>query len=134
MDGAALKGFGASAAVRPPYAMRDHKSLLAWQEANEVVKTVMRGARGHRHPCIEQLQRAALSVQLNIAEGYALRSSKRFLYHLDVAYASAVETADLLELSEQIGFMSGELVKLSVERCHRCQQLLRGLINRLRKA
>jgi four helix bundle protein len=79
--------------------MRDHKSLLAWQEANAVVRAVMLGTRGPRHPCADQLQRAALSVQLNIAEGYALRASKRFRNHLDIAYASAVETAELLELS-----------------------------------
>src|SRR6185295_2863305 len=58
--------------------MRNHKSLLAWQEANAVVRTVMATTRGQRHPCVDQLQRAALSVQLNIAEGYAFRSPKRF--------------------------------------------------------
>jgi four helix bundle protein len=79
--------------------MRDHKSLLAWQEANAVARTVMLATRAIRHPCIDQLQRAALSVQLNIAEGYALKSPKRFRNHLDIAYGSAVETAELLELS-----------------------------------
>jgi four helix bundle protein len=34
-----------------------------------VVRAVMDATRGRRHPCIDQLQRAALSVQLNIAEG-----------------------------------------------------------------
>ena len=53
--------------------MRDHKSLLAWQEANVVVKAVMLATRGRRHPC----------------------------NHLDIAYASAVETAELLELTSE---------------------------------
>jgi four helix bundle protein len=114
--------------------MRDHKSLLAWQEANAVVRMVMVSTRGHRHPCAEQLQRAALSVQLNIAEGYALSSSKRFRNHLDIAYASAVETSELLELSGEIELLPSHLIGPAVKRCRRCQGLLLGLIKRLRKS
>src|SRR5687767_10912487 len=86
--------------------MRDHKSLLAWQEARAVVLVLLPAIRqvkySYANPVFSQLQRAALSVQLNIAEGYALRASKRFRNHLDIAYASAVETAELLELSGEI--------------------------------
>jgi four helix bundle protein len=93
----------------------------------------MQGTRGLRHPCMDQLQRAALSVQLNIAEGYALGSSKRFRNHLDIAYASAVETSDLLELCGQMELLASDLATPTLAKCHRCQQLIRGLINRLRK-
>jgi four helix bundle protein len=113
--------------------MLDHKSLLAWQEASAVVQVVMRETASRKHPCVDQLQRAALSVQLNIAEGYALRSSKRFRNHLDIAYASAVETADLLDLCGQMELLAPQLASLTLSRCHRCQQLIRGLVNRLRK-
>ena len=81
---------------------------------------------------MEQLQRAALSVQLNIAEGYALKSSKRFRNHLDIAYGSAVETSDLLELCGQMELLGRDVTELTLGRCHRSQQLIRGLINRLR--
>jgi four helix bundle protein len=114
--------------------MRDHKSLLAWQEANAVVRAVMVATRGRRHPCVDQLQRAALSVQLNIAEGYALRSSKRFRNHLDIAYASAVETAELLELTSEIELLPADQGKATIQRCGRCQSLILGLIKRLRKS
>ena len=46
-----------------------------------------------------QLQRASLSVQLNIAEGYAYADSPCFTRHLSIAYGSAVETGDLLEIA-----------------------------------
>jgi four helix bundle protein len=84
---------------------------VAWQEAKAVVRVAMLGTR-QRHPCVDQLQRAALSVQLNIAEGYAFRSSKRFRNHLDIAHASSVETAELLELAEELClFPQGELTE-----------------------
>jgi four helix bundle protein len=114
--------------------MRNHKSLLAWQEANAVVRTVMFATRGVRHPCIEQLQRAALSLQLNIAEGYALKSSRRFRNHLDIAYGSAVETAELLELTSELGLFPADRMGPTIQQCNRSQGLLLGLIKRLRRS
>ena len=116
--------------------MRDHRSLLAWQEANAVVRAVMGGTRTKRHPCVEQLQRAALSVQLNISEGYAFSSRKRFRNHLQIAYASAVEAADLLELSGQLELISRDSTAAMLARCRQSQRLIRGLLRsgRLREA
>jgi four helix bundle protein len=71
-------------------------------------------------------------VQLNIAEGYAFGSSKRFRNHLDIAYASSVETAELLELAEELGLSPEGALTESVKRCQRCQGLLLGLIKSLR--
>jgi four helix bundle protein len=114
--------------------MRDHKTLLAWQEANGIVRAVMIATRGRRHPCVDQLQRSALSVQLNIAEGYALKSSKRFRNHLDIAYASAVETTELLELSSDLELFPVDNLAAVIQRGKRCQSLLLGLIKRLRRS
>ena len=114
--------------------MRDHKSLMAWQEASAIVRAVFALTRGVKHPCVDQLQRAALSVQLNIAEGYALRSVKRFRNHLEIAYGSAVETTELLELMADLGISPSDLVQESMQRCNRCKGLLIGLIRRMRRA
>jgi four helix bundle protein len=115
--------------------MRDHKSLLAWQEARAVVLVLLPAIRQlkyfYANPVLSQLQRAALSVQLNIAEGYALRTSKRFRNHLDIAYGSAVETAELLELCRDLDLLASDITAGMLDRCRHCQQLLRGLIKHL---
>jgi hypothetical protein len=53
--------------------MRDYRSLLAWQEAHAVVLVLLPAIRqvsySYANPVFGQLQRAALSVQLNMAEG-----------------------------------------------------------------
>src|SRR5262245_40298975 len=81
--------------------MRDHTSLFAWQEARKVSQRVILLAQNHWRPYLkavyDQLLRAALSVQLNIAEGYALSSPPLFRRHLRIAYGSAIETYELLE-------------------------------------
>ena len=114
--------------------MHDHKSLLAWQQAKAVVRLVMLATLKCRQPyaVVDQLQRAALSVQLNIAEGYAFKTARRFRNHLDIAYASAVETAELLELSGDLNLFPSEVARDALEHCRQSQRLLRGLIRRLR--
>ena len=80
--------------------MRTHHSLIAWQRANAFVLAVHRATAACWRPqyaeIISQLRRSALSVQLNIAEGYALQTDGLFRKHLTIAYGSAVEAVDAL--------------------------------------
>jgi four helix bundle protein len=112
--------------------MRDHRSLRAWQEARSVVLGTIRLSRDCWKPyaaaVFSQLQRASLSVQLNIAEGYAYADSPSFTRHLAIAYGSSVETGDLLELA-----MDAELIEARVGQClleqnQLSQRLLLGLL------
>ena len=80
--------------------MRTHESLIAWQRARAFVLEVYRVTGACWKPqyaaVIDQLRRSALSLQLNIAEGYALRSDGLFRKHLTIAYGSGVEAVDAL--------------------------------------
>jgi four helix bundle protein len=116
--------------------MRDHRSLEAWKEARRVSLAALDASRDHWKPyaaaLFGQLQRSALSVQLNIAEGYALGTRKSFANHLRIAYGSAVETRDLLEIARNKGILPQEMATETIERNVRCQRLLLGLIKRYR--
>jgi four helix bundle protein len=116
--------------------VRDHKSLVAWQEANKVVRAVPHGSRTcwrpHAAAVFAQLQRASLSVQLNIAEGYALMSRRRFKNHLEIAYGSAVETHELLEILIDDELLPRKLGTEAIQSCSLSERLLLGLIKRYR--
>jgi four helix bundle protein len=117
--------------------MRDHKSLYAWQEAREVVLGVLKIAREkwkpHAAAMFEQLQRASLSVQLNVAEGYAYADTPSFTKHLVIAYGSAVETGELLEIAADSGIVDTSTVAELLERNRRNQRLLLGLVRSRRR-
>jgi four helix bundle protein len=76
--------------------------------------------------------RAALSIRLNIAEGFALADLGRFGNHLAIAYGSAVETEDILELAMEEGILPELLAQEIVARCQRCERLLVRLLKRYR--
>jgi four helix bundle protein len=77
-----------------------------------------------------QLQRSSLSIQLNIAEGYAFGDSATLRKHVRIAYGSAVESDDLLTLmSEYDHFDRGNMTRV-LQICDEAQKLLFGLMKR----
>jgi four helix bundle protein len=114
--------------------VRDHRSLHAWQEARGVVLGVIELARTSWKPyasaLFAQLQRASLSVQLNIAEGYSFGESPSFRRHLAIAYGSAVETGELLEIAVDASVVLREVGQHLLSRNYRSQRLILGMLKR----
>jgi four helix bundle protein len=112
--------------------MRDHRSLEAWLAARAVVLGTLELARSSWKPyaaaVFSQLQRASLSVQLNIAEGYAYANSPSFTRHLAIAYGSAVETGELLEIALDAQLVPATVGKQLLTHNQRSQRLLLGLL------
>ncbi|OQY30542.1 MAG: hypothetical protein B6I38_07270 [Anaerolineaceae bacterium 4572_5.1] len=88
------------------------RKLLVWEKAHELVLGVYTATKAfpkeERFGLTSQLQRAAVSIPSNIAEGHALESDPQFLRHLRIARGSLAEVeyqlllaADLELLSEQ---------------------------------
>jgi four helix bundle protein len=116
--------------------VRDHRSLHAWQEAQAVVLGVLDLARHNWKPyaaaLFSQLQRASLSVQLNIVEGYAFGKSPTYSRHLRIAYGSAVETGKLLEIALKAEVIPVDPGAHLLTRNRRCQRLLLGMVRKER--
>lgn len=114
--------------------MRSHKSILAWQEARTVVLSVIKLSLSHWRPHLAgvygQLQRSSVSVMVNISEGYGWMNTATFTRHLRIAYGSALETADLLEVLQESESVPPNIVASVIERSGRCQRLLLGMLKR----
>jgi four helix bundle protein len=119
--------------VRCP-GVRDHTSIIAWQEARLVAIGILRLSQSHWKPfasaACDQIERASLSVQLNIAEGYALTNTPSFRRHLTMAYGSAAEPSELLEVLGELDIVPASAVRTLWQGCRRSQRLLLGQIHR----
>jgi four helix bundle protein len=116
--------------------MRDHTSLHAWQEARATSIGVIKLCRFFWKPyaaaLFSQLQRASLSIQLNIAEGYTFGESRTFTRHPAIAYGSAVETSELLRLSLEAEIVDAALIEPLLKRTQRAERLLLGMLKKRR--
>ena len=87
--------------------MSDYKNLLVWQYAFRLCKAIFQLTEtfpsSQRHCLSPQLQRAALSVVSNIAEG-SRRSCKEWRNFIRIAYGSASEIETQLLVAKSMSF------------------------------
>ena len=69
-------------------------------------------------------------MQLTIAEGYAFGESPTYSRHLRIAYGSAVETGELLEIALKANIVAPERGIRPLSRNQRSQRLLLGMLRR----
>ncbi len=88
------------------------EDLRAWQEARrlttEVYRLTTQGQFARDFGLRDQLQRAAVSVMANIAEGFDCESPAEFARFLEIARRSTVEVQSLLYVALDVGYLDKE--------------------------
>ncbi|MBB6682228.1 four helix bundle protein [Aequorivita sp. 609] len=96
-------------------AKHNFRKLTIWKEGIELTKetysTTDTFPKSETYSLTSQLQRAAVSIPSNIAEGTAKRTDKHFLQYLDNALGSAFEWETQLIIAFEVGYISNERFK-----------------------
>ena len=82
----------------------------------------------------EQIQRAAVSVGSNIAEGFARNGNKEFVKFLWIAKGSATEVQSQLYTAMDVGYITDEEFKTIYEKAESCNLLIYRFIRSLRSS
>lgn len=111
-----------------------YRNLQVWQKsmnlASEIIKITGDLNTDRKHfRLIEQLESAAASIPLNIAEGKGRESKKEFMHFLYIARGSIYETLTLLELFLRQGWISQETFSKLEYDSIEIIRMLKGLIN-----
>ncbi len=93
-------------------ALKTYRELEVWQRAMDLVVSVYRLSgelpAQEKYGLISQLQRAAVSIPANIAEGYGRSHRGDYLHHLSMARGSLAELETHMTLVVRLGFMARE--------------------------
>ena len=81
----------------------------------------------------DQLQRAAVSISSNIAEGAAKPSDADFARFLDTALGSAYEVETQLLISKNVGYINEELYSSMMKQLYAIEKQLTAFIRKIRK-
>lgn len=128
-------------AISPPNlaekAMLKFKRLRIWNEALELSTQInkLRTAFPNTETYVlgTQIQRAADSVVLNIAEGTTLQSEKEFARFLIIANRSAIEVCACLELAKERSLTSEAHAEQLIVSYEKMIVSIQALIRKLRQ-
>ncbi|SRR6266404_5896659 len=111
--------------------------LIAWQKGHALVLEIYKATNNfpasEQFSLTTQLNRAAVSITSNIAEGFSRRTKAEKIHFYHVALGSTTEAQNQLIVARDIGYLSSDefekLNLLSIE----VNKLLNGLIKSLKE-
>ena len=116
--------------------IRSYRDLEVWKKAMDLVEHCYRATAGfpsvERYGLASQLQRAAVSIPANIAEGHDRQHRAEFLQHLAIAHGSLAELETHIQIAARLEYLIHEKLEELMERCSEVGRMLNGLRRSLR--
>ena len=88
--------------------LKSYKDLIVWQKSMDLVFMVYKLTKSfpkeEQFGLVAQMQRAAVAIPSNIAEGYARQHKPEYIQFLSIAYASGAELETQLKIAEKLGY------------------------------
>jgi four helix bundle protein len=125
-----------SAAIREA-SMDNYKQLIVWQRSMDLAADIYRWTsslpKHELYGLSSQLQRSAVSIPANIAEGHGRSTTKEYLRFLSIARGSLAELETELLLAKRIGYGDSNAAEKLFKQIEEISRLLRGLQKALRE-
>jgi len=111
--------------------IKSYRDLKAWQIGMNISESAYKLTadfpKHERYGLGSQIQRAAVSVPANIAEGHARESTREFLRFLSLAQGSLAELETHLLLAERFGYISKDEIDHIMRLTNETGKVLHGL-------
>jgi four helix bundle protein len=117
--------------------LKSYRDLEVWQKAMDLVvvcyQITKKFPKREIYGLAAQLQRAAVSVPANIAEGRHRQHSKEFLQHLSIAYASIAELETHVEIAGRLNYVDRSQINEVLDKTAEIGRMLNGLRKAIEK-
>ncbi|WP_187264457.1 four helix bundle protein [Pontibacter beigongshangensis] len=117
--------------------MHSFKDLKIWQRSMDLAKVVYETTANfpsnEKYGLTSQINRAAVSVPSNIAEGAGRNSTKEFAQFLSIALGSAFELETQLILAHSFGLISKASLESILQQLEQIQKMIYGFKNSILK-
>jgi four helix bundle protein len=117
---------------------RGYKELIVWQKGLSLAKHIYTLTetfpKSQQFVLSNQMQRAALSIPSNIAEGYNRQYTREYRQFLSIAYGSAAELETQIALAIELSYMSEMQSSFITEQLNEVSKMLHVMIHNLKEA
>lgn len=111
--------------------MERFEELIAWQKARiltrAIYETTRRGAFARDFGLSGQIQRAAVSIMSNIAEGFERGGRGEFHQFLSTAKASCAELRSQLYVALDVGYLKAGKFQILLQQAEEVARIIGGL-------
>ena len=111
------------------------EDIQAWQKArelaNEIYNVTNEGQYSKDFALKDQTRRAAISIMLNIAEGFARQSNKEFKQFLYIAHGSAAEVQSALYIARDLNYIDSHQFETLYAHIDELSKMIAGFIKYL---
>lgn len=115
--------------------MQDFKKLLFWQKAHSFTVNLYKITNDfpsdEKFGLTNQIRRASVSIESNIAEGCGRSSDKDFVRFLYMAKGSVYEVECQIYIARDLSFLSEEKANLLIEKITEISKMLGAFIKKL---
>ena len=112
--------------------IRRFEDLIAWQKARTLTAEIYRltgsGSLARDFGLKDQMQRAAVSVMSNIAEGHERATPPEFARFLRIAKASCAELRSQLYVAKDVGYVPPEAFETLLAQAEEVGRIIGGLL------
>ncbi|HVW38867.1 MAG TPA: four helix bundle protein [Pirellulales bacterium] len=116
--------------------VRSYRDLDVWRLGIELVEEIYMVTRAlpksELYGLTSQMQRAAVSVPSNVAEGQQRESTKEFLHHVSYSLGSLAELNTLLAICERLSYSDSVRISALSAKTESIGKMLRSLQRSLR--
>jgi four helix bundle protein len=117
--------------------IKSYQDLAVWQKAMDLVvmcyQMTTKFPKNEIYGLSSQLQRAAVSVPANIAEGRHRQHSKEFLQHLSIAYGSLAELETHIQIAGRLNYIYEDQINKMLGITAEIGKMLNGLRRSIEK-
>ena len=117
--------------------IENFQEIESWKEArslvNKIYELTSRNSFAKDYGLKDQIQRAAVSIMSNIAEGFDSGSHKSFINFLNYSYRSASEVESLLYVALDLNYINNEEFEELSNEIKTIKKLIGGFIRYLKQ-
>ena len=117
--------------------VKSYRDLLVWQKAVDLVTRCYALTkllpRSESYGLVSQIQRAAVSIPANIAEGHGREHLGDYLHHLSIANGSLMELETHMLIAQNLNYLASDDVLRILNQSAEVSRMLTGLTRKLRE-
>ncbi len=116
---------------------KDFQSLRCLAESNGYSNRMLQNSKkfpsNEKYGLTSQIQRAAVSISANIAEGQSRQHTKEFLHHLSIAYRLLAELETHVQIAKRLSYITTNELEELLNKTSTIGRILNGLRKSLEK-